>query len=1703
MQKKNQWVQDNNVTVSSTPVKIDSALQFVPKNTNPKEFKQLQQQIKENRRADKISAGPQSHILEGVTWDEAARLIAAEDAHATHTGDHVVLMGAASKGIIQRGYQHNATVYSAPYARNPFDHVTDREIDEYKKTVERKQRGESLQQQGSFQYNNQEWVMRPRYAFCYNTQRLVTVSRGPRLAFSENDTDLSESEAVSAAQVTSPASAVSETEEESRNEHRVLRIETTQAPIRSQPEVVLSDDPSDFLNAERAHADLTRDRNLLSDDEVFLDSGEPTTDHDGSVVIAAAVAASKQTERHPPVIVRQYAVAHRSVVGGGTELTRCKMATLEYSSLACANSAKNTIGSVTNGRTNNNYSRSPSFDNVLRFYESKEPTSPRIDTKCKLSLDFRGSETLIRASREVNNSGNTSSRSSLCSVPSIEWDAKFRPDFYFRTSSLPRSYKYGDRSHKLYRTRSHSGFINSYIGEPKPKHFHAPKSRSSSAEWTSEGKCSKIDRGPIVSSLYFSVDNIHQRCMEDSFGNKNNSFDIVKVKETFVPVYNVTIKGDSGENEFVESQEFTEDCYIDDVGANFSSDNQIVIDKSNGVPRERISDRIVIVGQEIANEITNKTDKHCKNICGGVVDVTDDTSLDLYKAECLMTEIENDNGKDYFVEDATLGEYLNFSGELDMEAVYENSVKELINKDIRDYSIPIKYYCDDYTNNHKPLSHRLQQKRVETIKNVNGLEPILEESKSSCTDESNSTNSLDANDKNIKTSNSNSAEDTNIASTIEHDVVNDNDDEILSKNIEHEIGLNTKESLKALGLEYNTNKNVGGPKKNSVSVQFEQYEIINNESLSKKSCLGPDIKTKSSLYCGAANRRKSDDSSTTFNSTSSFDSTSEYEHIEIVSDVISKLLDRISLENKNSDDAQATAADLSKVIDGQLSGNNVFKCEEKEKIFDYNQSVYGIEKHCTQIDDKTADVSGFIANDIIHFAIKNTIKTEDELKVETAYDFSMADLIDKIEDQSLTYHCYNLESSDVSSEQVDTEAVVVVEMILRYIIDQVYFIQGDKQKKNERKSKTVITVSECEDILFTAKSIWDHDHVSDDCGENNKTKVINDDVLNSNKVCPTYEIVGQIDCSKKLETNNVRIIKPETNLKMSSEINESMHLKSGVVSNVYLEHKNDACVCANYKKDEIDDDLSLKIKITPYVSGYDVITKCNDDSKTPPQICDEDVEISSFSSNIGSNKEISLLGKKLYKNIDTHVEGPEIEHIFDVDISSSKEKPIEMDFGLEILKRISYTDRKNIERLFGKPNIERDIDTGLLQESPSEKYTTDAQIYLKEDPSRSEFDEDNHFEAIFPESFSKLKCDIDILEKAFTEKCQMPIDVSIEEDEFTREMTPTVGEREFEKIHIEYESFDVNMSEKLERHQIPIDNSIEKDSLEMTRVNEDSLFVNELNMAFVEEKSVLYNNQSSPMKGDSNSKLSYHDISPIRRSTDIVSDLSNLYEKDDTILNSPFVKRAPVISMSQTVHKGGMKYWLSFDDSLNDFRDIDSFTEHRKSRRLQDNKVPSFFAIDRPKKRSKNCSFESEPETDDFAYNPKIVRRKAVLCEEFGTNFHIPKLELNDTYLTVSVSAKGDSNYDAYLTASASTKGDSDYDTCERSCDDGCTHFISRRRLLYDTARVCTLSRTARAKSLSWPPFEHTLFYRLLSEFRMSESFDPEDTLDHDWAAEI
>jgi len=57
-------------------------------------------------------------------------------------GDQTVIVGAASKGIIQRDHQHNAVVYRSYYAANPFENMSEEEVDAYKREVERRERGE-------------------------------------------------------------------------------------------------------------------------------------------------------------------------------------------------------------------------------------------------------------------------------------------------------------------------------------------------------------------------------------------------------------------------------------------------------------------------------------------------------------------------------------------------------------------------------------------------------------------------------------------------------------------------------------------------------------------------------------------------------------------------------------------------------------------------------------------------------------------------------------------------------------------------------------------------------------------------------------------------------------------------------------------------------------------------------------------------------------------------------------------------------------------------------------------------------------------------------------------------------------------------------------------------------------------------------------------------------------------------------------------------------------------------------------------------------------------------------------------------------------------------------------------------------------------------------------------------------------------------
>merc|ERR1712088_1065223 len=91
--KITKWVQDGSPS-KSTPIKVESPNQFVPLGTSKKEFRRIQSAMKEGRRAGGITAGPESKVLDGNTWDEA---------HTMQDGktvvDHVDFkVGAASKG---------------------------------------------------------------------------------------------------------------------------------------------------------------------------------------------------------------------------------------------------------------------------------------------------------------------------------------------------------------------------------------------------------------------------------------------------------------------------------------------------------------------------------------------------------------------------------------------------------------------------------------------------------------------------------------------------------------------------------------------------------------------------------------------------------------------------------------------------------------------------------------------------------------------------------------------------------------------------------------------------------------------------------------------------------------------------------------------------------------------------------------------------------------------------------------------------------------------------------------------------------------------------------------------------------------------------------------------------------------------------------------------------------------------------------------------------------------------------------------------------------------------------------------------------------------------------------------------------------------------------------------------------------------------
>ncbi|XP_066242941.1 alpha-adducin isoform X3 [Saccopteryx leptura] len=161
---KTKWTKEDGHRTSTSAVPN----LFVPLNTNPKEVQEMRNKIREQNLQDIKTAGPQSQVLCGVVMDRSL----VQDAplsDCTETIEGLELteqtfspaqslsfrkgeLVTASKAIIEKEYQPHVIVSTT--GPNPFNTLTDQELEEYRREVERKHKGpaedldESREQKG-------------------------------------------------------------------------------------------------------------------------------------------------------------------------------------------------------------------------------------------------------------------------------------------------------------------------------------------------------------------------------------------------------------------------------------------------------------------------------------------------------------------------------------------------------------------------------------------------------------------------------------------------------------------------------------------------------------------------------------------------------------------------------------------------------------------------------------------------------------------------------------------------------------------------------------------------------------------------------------------------------------------------------------------------------------------------------------------------------------------------------------------------------------------------------------------------------------------------------------------------------------------------------------------------------------------------------------------------------------------------------------------------------------------------------------------------------------------------------------------------------------------------------------------------------------------------------------------------------------------
>ncbi|XP_040191265.1 alpha-adducin isoform X10 [Rana temporaria] len=147
---KTKWTKEDGLrTATSTVPSL-----FVPLNTDPKEVQEMRNKIRDQNLQDIKTAGPQSQLLSGCVMDRSMvqdaplsgcsetldgfdlseQAFSPSKIHSVRKGELIT----ASKAIIEKEYQPHIIVSKA--GPNPFNKLTDRELDDYRREVERKQR---------------------------------------------------------------------------------------------------------------------------------------------------------------------------------------------------------------------------------------------------------------------------------------------------------------------------------------------------------------------------------------------------------------------------------------------------------------------------------------------------------------------------------------------------------------------------------------------------------------------------------------------------------------------------------------------------------------------------------------------------------------------------------------------------------------------------------------------------------------------------------------------------------------------------------------------------------------------------------------------------------------------------------------------------------------------------------------------------------------------------------------------------------------------------------------------------------------------------------------------------------------------------------------------------------------------------------------------------------------------------------------------------------------------------------------------------------------------------------------------------------------------------------------------------------------------------------------------------------------------------